>query len=109
MSKSGKKEGVISIMALTKSDIIEAVQKQMDLPKKECVDLVEHLLESMKKALENSNDILISGFGRFCINEKKARIGRNPASGKEMILKKRRVVTFKCSGRLRERMNNHDG
>lgn len=94
-------------MALTKADIIEAVQKQIGLPKKECADLIENLLESMKKALENEKDILISGFGKFCVNEKKPRRGRNPASGEDMILEKRRVVTFKCSGRLREKMNNH--
>ncbi|MFO8084224.1 MAG: integration host factor subunit alpha [Desulfobacterales bacterium] len=94
-------------MALTKADIIEAVQKQIGLSKKECADLVEHLLESMKKALENDSDILISGFGKFCVNQKKARRGRNPASGEDMILEERRVVTFKCSGKLRERMNNH--
>lgn len=94
-------------MALTKADIIEAVQKQIGLPKKECADLIENLLESMKKALENEKDILISGFGKFCVNEKNPRRGRNPASGEDMILEKRRVVTFKCSGRLREKMNNH--
>jgi integration host factor subunit alpha len=94
-------------MALTKANIIEAIQKDIGLPKKNCTELMENLIETMKKALENDDHILISGFGKFSVNEKEARRGRNPASGKTMILKKRRVVTFKCSGKLRERLNNH--
>ncbi len=94
-------------MALTKANIIDAIQRDIGLPKKDCAELMESLIETMKKALENDDHILISGFGKFCVNEKKARRGRNPASGEDMILKKRRVVTFKCSGKLRERMNNH--
>jgi integration host factor subunit alpha len=49
---------------------------------------------------------MISGFGKFCVNEKKARKGRNPATDEEMTLPARRVVTFKCSGKLRERINS---
>jgi integration host factor subunit alpha len=94
-------------MALTKANIIEAIQKDIGLPKKNCTELMENLIETMKKALENDDHILISGFGKFSVNEKQARRGRNPASGENMILKKRRVVTFKCSGKLRERLNNH--
>jgi len=94
-------------MALTKANIIDAIQNNVDLPKKDCMELMENLIETMKKALENNHHILISGFGKFSVNEKQARRGRNPASGENMILKKRRVVTFKCSGKLREKMNNH--
>jgi len=94
-------------MALTKANIIDAIQKNVDLPKKDCMELMENLIETMKKALEGNDHILISGFGKFSVNEKQARRGRNPASGENMMLKRRRVVTFKCSGKLRERMNNH--
>ena len=93
-------------MALTKANIIDAIQENIGLPKKDCTDFMEKLIETIKKTLENNDHILISGFGKFCVNEKKARKGRNPASGEDMILNKRRVVTFKCSGKLRERLNN---
>jgi integration host factor subunit alpha len=94
-------------MALTKANIIDAIQKNIGLPKKDCIELMENLIETMKKALESNDHILISGFGKFSVNEKKPRRGRNPASGEDMILNKRRVVTFKCSGKLREKINNH--
>jgi integration host factor subunit alpha len=60
----------------------------------------------MKRSLENGEDVLVSGFGKFCVREKKARKGRNPATGNDLILRERRVVTFKYSGKLRERINN---
>jgi integration host factor subunit alpha len=94
-------------MALTKANIIDAIQKDIGLPKRDCSELMENLIETMKKALEKNDHILISGFGKFSVNEKNARRGRNPSSGEDMILKKRRVVTFKCSGKLREKINNH--
>jgi integration host factor subunit alpha len=94
-------------MALTKANIVDAIQENIGLPKKDCTQLMENLIETMKKALENDDHILISGFGKFCVNEKQARRGRNPVSGENIILQKRRVVTFKCSGKLRERINNH--
>jgi integration host factor subunit alpha len=59
----------------------------------------------MKQTMENGEDILISGFGKFCVNEKKARKGRNPATGEPMMLSKRRVVVFRCSNILREKVN----
>ena len=57
-------------------------------------------------ALTSGEDVLISGFGKFCVNEKRQRKGRNPATGEDMMLAARRVVTFKCSGQLREKINN---
>ncbi|MBF0227953.1 MAG: integration host factor subunit alpha [Desulfobacterales bacterium] len=69
-----------------------------------CNDMVEGLLEIIKQTMESGDDILISGFGKFYVNEKKARKGRNPSTGDAMILKKRRVVTFKCSSKLREKI-----
>jgi len=59
----------------------------------------------MKKTLESGEDVLISGFGKFRVKEKTERKGRNPATGGDMMLAPRKVVTFKCSGKLRERVN----
>jgi integration host factor subunit alpha len=67
--------------------------------------LVESFLEIIKKSLENGEDILISGFGKFSVKEKNERKGRNPQTGEDLILKSRRVVTFRCSESLRDKIN----
>jgi integration host factor subunit alpha len=67
--------------------------------------VVELFLEIIKKTLENGEDILISGCGKFCVKEKKEGKGRNPQTGNDMMLGERRVVTFKCSGRLKNKIN----
>ena len=59
----------------------------------------------MKTTLGNGEDILISGFGKFCVKDKKERKGRNPATGDDMMLASRKVVTFKCSGKLRNKID----
>jgi integration host factor subunit alpha len=92
-------------MTLTKADIVEAVQSEFNLPKNQSADIVESLLEIIKQTLEGEEDVLISGFGKFCVKEKRPRRGRNPATGEDMNLWGRRVVTFKCSAKLRERVN----
>lgn len=91
-------------MALTKNDIVAAVH-ELGFSKKKSVEVIESLLEIMKKALEASEDVLISGFGKFCVKQKGQRRGRNPATGEDLILRERRVVTFKCSGKLRNKIN----
>ena len=91
-------------MALTKNDIVAAVH-ELGFTKKKSVDLIESLLEIIKSALETSEDVLISGFGKFCVKQKGQRRGRNPATGQDLILRERRVVTFKCSGKLRNKIN----
>ena len=63
-------------MALTKADIIEVVYNELGLPKNHCTELVETLLEIMKRTLENGEDVLISGFGKFCVREKKTTQGQ---------------------------------
>lgn len=92
-------------MALAKADLFEAVQSELGLPKKQSADIVESLIESIKSTLESGEDVLISGFGKFCVNEKRQRRGRNPATGEDLMLAPRRVVTFKCSGKLRDQIN----
>jgi len=92
-------------MALTKVQTIEKVMKRNGFTRKKSTETVEILLELIKRSLESGEDVLISGFGKFCVKEKKERKGRNPATGGDMMLRPRKVVTFKCSGKLRDRVN----
>jgi integration host factor subunit alpha len=92
-------------MTITKADIIELIYKNSDLKKQESAFAVESLLEIIKRTLESGEDLLISGFGKFCVKGKNKRRGRNPQTGEDMMLDTRRVVTFKCSGVLKEKMN----
>jgi integration host factor subunit alpha len=62
-------------------------------------------MEIMKSAMESGDDVLVSGFGKFSVKEKAKRKGRNPTTGEDAILSAPRVVTFKCSGKLREKVN----
>mgnify|MGYP000365616745 CR=1 FL=1 len=92
-------------MALTKSDVVERVYSDLEIPKNQSVEIVESLLELIKSTLESGDDVLISGFGKFCVVEKAERKGRNPHTGQDLMLRPRRVVTFKCSGILRDKVN----
>ena len=91
-------------MALTKSDIVASVH-DLGLTKKKSVEVIESLLEIIKRSLESSEDVLISGFGKFCVKDKAKRRGRNPATGEDLMLRGRKVVTFKCSGKLRHKID----
>jgi integration host factor subunit alpha len=93
-------------MALTKSEIVAAVH-ELGFTKKKSVDIIETLLGIIKGSLEKNEDVLISGFGKFCVKEKNQRRGRNPATGDDLILRERKVVTFKCSGKLRKKINGY--
>ena len=92
-------------MALTKHDIVDRIQDQLGIFRKESLMMTESLLELIKSSLESGEDVLVSGFGKFCVKEKNARKGRNPATGEDAILPARRVVTFKCSAKLRNKIN----
>jgi integration host factor subunit alpha len=92
-------------MTLTKAGIIEKIFNNTDLQKSEASRAIESLLEILKSTLESGEDVLISGFGKFCVNEKAERRGRNPQIGNAMTIGARRVVTFRCSGVLREKMS----
>jgi integration host factor subunit alpha len=92
-------------MTLTKIQIVESIQNQTGFPKNRSLEIIETLLEIIKRTLESGEDVLASGFGKFCVKEKKERKGRNPATGDTMMLEPRKVVTFKCSGNLRDRIN----
>ncbi len=92
-------------MSLTKAQIVENIQNETGLTKIKATETVETLLEIIKSSLADGENVLVSGFGKFCVKAKKRRKGRNPATGEEMMLDERQVVTFKCSGKLREKIN----
>jgi integration host factor subunit alpha len=92
-------------MTLTKAKIVDAIPEEISATRSRSSELVEMLLEIIKHSLERGEDVLVSGFGKFCVNEKEARRGRNPATGDDMILGQRRVVVFRCSKILREKIN----
>lgn len=94
-------------MTLTKADLAQALYKEHDeLTKVEASSAVEAFLKLSKNALISGEDLLLSGFGKFSVKDKKKRTGRNPQTGETLILSSRRVVTFKPSGLLREKINN---
>jgi integration host factor subunit alpha len=92
-------------MALTKHDIVDQIQNQLGIQRNVSIDVTETLLEIIKATLASGEDVLVSGFGKFCVKDKQERKGRNPATGEDMMLKPRQVVTFKCSGLLRNKVN----
>ena len=92
-------------MALTKDKLVIRLQTQMGLTKQESGQMVESLLGIMKGTLANGEDLLISGFGKFSVRQKNARRGRNPQTKESLILSARKVLVFKTSGVLRERIN----
>jgi integration host factor subunit alpha len=92
-------------MALTKNDIVNKVH-ELGLTKKNATEVIESLLEVIKGSLAQGEDVLVSGFGKFCVKEKLPRRGRNPATGEDLLLRERKVVTFKCSGKLRDKINS---
>jgi len=91
-------------MTVTKESLIKNIV-ETGTTKKEATTIIETLLEKIKSTLENGEDILISGFGKFCVKEKRERRGKNPQTGQDMTLDSRRVVLFNCSGVLRDRLN----
>ncbi|UCE54705.1 MAG: integration host factor subunit alpha [Desulfobacterales bacterium] len=95
-------------MTLTKAKIIDDIHNQIGYPKNRSAELLEILLEIIKDSLGKGEDVLISGFGKFCVKQKKERRGRNPATGEDMLLDQRRVVTFRCSHLLRAKINGEE-
>jgi len=81
-------------LKLTKADIVDSVKDKIGFTRKKSVETVETLLEIIKSTLESGEDVLISGFGKFRVRDKTKRRGRNPATGDDMMLRPRRVVTF---------------
>ena len=92
-------------MTVTKTHLTSSIHNRLDIPKIQASRLIESLLENIKRTLASGEDILISGFGKFCVKDKKIRRGRNPQTGDDLMLDGRRVVTFKGSSILRGKMN----
>ena len=93
-------------MTLTKADLAAQVYKQHDsLTKNQAAEAVESILRISKDSLIGGSDLLLSGFGKFNVRNKRERKGRNPQTGDDLILEARRVVTFKPSGILRSKVN----
>jgi len=93
-------------MSLTKIDITESIREKIGIPKKDCGRIVEGLFGIIKDDLNNGNDVMISGFGKWTVKAKHERRGRNPQTGKAMMVAARKVVTFKPSNVLRDKVNN---
>jgi len=96
------------VATLTKAQIVEKLFARNIFTKGECAHIIETLFELIKQKLESGEDVLISGFGKFSVKEKHQRRGRNPQTGEPMMLDPRKVVTFKCSGVLREAVNQDE-
>jgi integration host factor subunit alpha len=94
------------LMAFTKADLVQSISDQTGIPKNKSIKISETLLGIIKRTLASGEDVLVSGFGKFCVNDKTSRKGRNPATGEDLMLRPRRVVTFKCSGKLRRKINS---
>ena len=100
----GLKTGTL-FMTLSKAKIVEAVATQNGYPKNQSFEIIETLLEIIKRTLESGEDVLVSRFGKFCVKTKHERRGRNPSTGEDMMLEPRRVVIFRCSRQLRDKIS----
>ncbi len=92
-------------MTLTKKKLITHLETQLSMGKKESLQVVESLLKIMKETLSQSEDLLISGFGKFSVRQKRVRRGRNPQTKESMTLAARKILVFKASGVVRKRIN----
>lgn len=93
-------------MTLTKADIVrEVYMKHDNITMAQATEAVEAFLQLSKDTMIGGSDLLLSGFGKFQVNDKKERRGRNPQTGGSLMLAPRRVVTFKASGILRRKVN----
>jgi len=90
---------------LTKAHIVQTIAEHNGYTKQKAFETVEIILELMKRSLENAEDVLISGFGKFIVQEKAERKGRNPATGEDMMLAPRKRIVFRYSGKLRDKLN----
>ena len=92
-------------MTLTKAHIAKTIHNRLGFTNVRSSQLVDSLLETIKRTLENGEDILISGFGKFSVKEKNERKGRNPQTREDLMLGERRMVRFRCSRRLTDKIN----
>ena len=95
--------------ALTKADIAEMLYDKLGLNKRESKEIVECFFEEIRVALENNEQVKLSGFGNFDLRNKSSRPGRNPKTGEEIPIEARRVVTFKPGQKLKVRVEKYAG
>jgi len=93
---------------MTKADLVELLKDRQDLPRNHAEHLVDLLLEVLKGTLDKGETVLISGFGKFYVRHKKARMGRNPQTGEPFEIAPRRVIKFQYSPALKAFINNRD-
>jgi len=93
-----------SVGTLTRADFAETINRKMGLSRSESLGMVESILDSMIGALEKGENVKVSGFGSFVLRDKNERIGRNPKTGVEVPITSRRVLTFRASQLLKERI-----
>lgn len=91
-------------MAITKADLAETLFDELGLNKREAKEFVESFFEKVREALETGATVKLSGFGNFAVRDKSARPGRNPKTGEEIPISARRVVTFKASQKLKDKV-----
>jgi len=95
-------------MTMTKADIVERVYQDVGgLSKREAAEMVEDVFATIKEVLSSGEMLKVSGFGNFVVRQKKARTGRNPQTGDEIVISARRVLTFKPSQVLKNQLNNN--
>ena len=92
-------------MTLTKDQLIGSIGNRLGISKFESSRIIEFVMETIKSSLSDGEDVLISGFGKFIVRKKDARRGRNPATGEDLPLDARTVITFRCSSVMRDRIN----
>jgi integration host factor subunit alpha len=91
-------------MSLTKIDVVESIYEKLGIPKKDCARIVEGVFDIIKDDLIKGNEVMISGFGKWTVKAKKERKGRNPQTGEELKIDARKVITFRPSLILRDKM-----
>ena len=93
-------------MPLTKKELIDMLYAELNVPRKECINLVESFFDIIKDELAKGNNITISGFGKWSVRQKSPRIGRDPQTGGKITIDARRVITFKSAPKLRSIVNH---
>ncbi|MEN7537030.1 integration host factor subunit alpha [Aurantiacibacter flavus] len=93
-----------SVGTLTRADLAETINHKMGFSRAESLALVEEILTKMCDAMADGENVKISGFGSFVLRDKKERIGRNPKTGVEVPITPRRVLTFRASQKLKDRI-----
>lgn len=95
-----------SVGTLTRADLADTINRKIGLSRADSLNLVEQIIDRMTASLIKGDNVKISGFGSFVLRDKKERIGRNPKTGVEVPITPRRVMTFRASQLLKERIAN---